>query len=296
MKRRLYRVLVNGEIKTELMISLDSKQSHYLLHVLRKKKLDEVCVFNQSSEWIARIECTKHSICKVLPLNQVKSIVENINENINQTTDPQITDPYISKENSYHKKKINLIICPIKRMQFLIEKSTEIGVNNIYFIRSKNTVISEISYHKINSWIQGAIQQSDQNIIPNIAIDNQNNDKNNDVIVMRTIKNFLEEFTKNNYLIVLDRDSDNIVNVVRNIKNHHNTHNIQENTQQNIQEIQEISLIVGPEGGFSLEEKDFMLQLPNTYFANINQNNLRAETAVIASIAIVRCLLELSEI
>ena len=63
---------------------------------------------------------------------------------------------------------INIIYTPIKgqRHYYLIEKITELGVNNIFPIFTDHSVIKKVNFKKINSCLISAAQQSGRLSIP----------------------------------------------------------------------------------------------------------------------------------
>ena len=70
-----------------------------------------------------------------------------------------------------------------------------------------------------------------------------------------------------------------------------NKWNIQEKKwriKQIIKKQQEIVILVGPEGGFVPEEFTLMRSLENLYSLNLGPRILRADTACIASLALVQ--------
>jgi 16S rRNA (uracil1498-N3)-methyltransferase len=54
---------------------------------------------------------------------------------------------------------------------------------------------------------------------------------------------------------------------------------------------QEIDVLVGPEGGFALEERDFLLRQPRILRLSLGPRILRADTAAVAALALVQAVL-----
>jgi 16S rRNA (uracil1498-N3)-methyltransferase len=52
-----------------------------------------------------------------------------------------------------------------------------------------------------------------------------------------------------------------------------------------------IDVLVGPEGGFALEERDFLLRQPRTLRLSLGPRILRADTAAVAALALVQAVL-----
>lgn len=192
-------------------ISLNDKNSHYLLRVMRRKIGDYIRVFNGQHEWIAKLVSVSNRIAKVelieMMMNVGQSVDFSILENVSGDRNiegnvkgnavnsdvsngvAEIGDGIEEKEsegiyidgdlkknilkNDCSKKdilKIGVILCPIKSNRFatVIEKITEIGVNEIFFVRSKNTIISEVNIYKVKCWIEEAMKQSNGLIFPKL--------------------------------------------------------------------------------------------------------------------------------
>ncbi|MGZ5897355.1 MAG: RsmE family RNA methyltransferase, partial [Xanthobacteraceae bacterium] len=52
-----------------------------------------------------------------------------------------------------------------------------------------------------------------------------------------------------------------------------------------------IAVIIGPEGGFSDDERQMLLARPNTIRLNLGPRILRADTAGVAALAVVQAVL-----
>ncbi|WP_412057538.1 16S rRNA (uracil(1498)-N(3))-methyltransferase [Bartonella sp. DGB2] len=61
---RLQRLFISGSLAKDVLISLETRQAHYLLHVLRMKAGQELLVFNgKDGEWRAAIFDIKKKTC-----------------------------------------------------------------------------------------------------------------------------------------------------------------------------------------------------------------------------------------
>lgn len=143
----LPRLYVQEQLYEQATINLNNQQSHYILHVMRRKISDELRVFNgYQGEWLA--------------------ILENINKKnilLRVLTQLKVQPPKL--------KQINLIFAPIKgpRMNLLMEKSTELGVTNFIPVLFDHSVIDKINMVKMQSTLIEAAEQSEGLNIPNIA-------------------------------------------------------------------------------------------------------------------------------
>ena len=166
-----------------------------------------------------------------------------------------ITKKLREKENP---KEIWLAFSPIKSnyFNFMIQKATELGVTKFIPIITDRTIIRKINSNRLEKIIIESSEQSNRLKIP---------------ILEKVIP--LENFIKNNQklnIIFGDLNTDN-----KNI----NTKKLSDNNP--------ICILIGPEGDFTEEERQKILELKNIQCLKINNNILRAETAAISMISIV---------
>ena len=166
-----------------------------------------------------------------------------------------VTKKLREKENP---KEIWLAFSPIKSnyFNFMIQKATELGVTKFIPIITDRTIIRKINSNRLEKIIIESSEQSNRLKIP---------------ILEKVIP--LENFIKNNQklnIIFGDLNTDN-----KNI-------NIKKLSDNN-----PICILIGPEGDFTEEERQKILELKNIQCLKINNNILRAETAAISMISIV---------
>ena len=159
---------------------------------------------------------------------------------------------------------IHLALPLIKNNRFKIalEKSVELGVNEITPIKFDKSVKSKINYDKIHSIIHSACKQSTRPYFPKL----------------NKLKTFREWYDSNAVNIVCLIDSEKTIldqlDLIKScLKNNH-----------------KINLIVGPEGDFSEIEKKFINE-KNFIKVNLGGTILRSETAIVSFISIINELL-----
>jgi 16S rRNA (uracil1498-N3)-methyltransferase len=166
-----------------------------------------------------------------------------------------ITKKLREKENS---KEIWLAFSPIKSnyFNFMIQKATELGVTKFIPIITDRTIIRKINSNRLEKIIIESSEQSNRLKIP---------------ILEKVIP--LENFIKyNQKLNIIFGDL--------------NTDNKKINTKK-LNNNNPICILIGPEGDFTEEERQKILELKNIQCLKINNNILRAETAAISMISIV---------
>ncbi len=157
-----------------------------------------------------------------------------------------------------NSSKIELAICLVKKtsMENILQKSTELGVSKIIPIVSERTEVKEINYERARKIVIEATEQSNQLNPPEIS----------EIIKLRDYLKKLDSSTK---LLFADVNSQNI------LKN------------DNIKKGEALSVLIGPEGDFSLAERESILKVPNVKSFTISKNILRSDTAVITAISLV---------
>ena len=158
------------------------------------------------------------------------------------------------------RSKITLAFAPIKpdRLKFMIEKCTELGVDGFVPVLTQRTIIRDLKSHKIESYITGATEQSERVSVPFI----------NEIT---TLTDFLKAHTSSVILCCDEslKDSNFI--------------------SKHIPKDSEVMILIGPEGGFSEQDRNTMKTYQNIKYVSLGQNILRAETAAIFAITAVLC-------
>ena len=165
------------------------------------------------------------------------------------------------KEN---KTEIWLAFSPIKSnySNFMIQKATELGVTRFIPIIFDRTIVRKINLERLEKIIIEATEQSNR-INPPVLEKPQN------------LKSFLKKNEKKFYLIFTDLNTKNKrIELNKNIK-------------------KPLCLIIGPEGDFSENERQDILNFESVKAVKINENILRSETAAISSISILSYILNL---
>ena len=157
-----------------------------------------------------------------------------------------------SKDN---EKEIWLAFAPIKfnYLNLMIQKATELGVSKFIPILTERTIVRKINEKRLNKIIIEASEQSNRLKVPKL-----------DEIIK--LDNFLKFNHKTN-IIFGDLNTDNKKIIVKGTE--------------------PFCILIGPEGDFTLKEREKILKLKNIIPLKINENILRAETAAISMISIL---------
>ena len=228
------RLYFSEKIQSDLTSHLSKDQMHYVKDVMRLKAGDRLSVFNAQGEWNAAIEAYEKNAARIKVLEKVRD--------------------------SDNEKNIWLAFSPIKQnpLNFLIQKGTELGVQKFVPILSERTMVKEINAERIKKIIIEASEQSNRISIPEIEN-------------LETLKNFLNKFPKNGYLIFCDINS--------------KKSNLRDILTEKIKG--PVCILIGPEGDFSESERQMIIERKGILSLSLASNILKAETAAIAAVTIV---------
>ncbi len=167
----------------------------------------------------------------------------------------------ISKiENINKPGNISLIFSLIKssKLDYLIQKCTEVGVRSFFPVISEKSVAKNLNIQRIERIIKESCEQSNQLYLPAIH-------------AVEKLEKKLKSLDKNSIVFFADINSSNkkIEEVFKNNKN------------------REFYLLVGPEGDFSLKERDLLKGMSNCIPISLGQNILRSETAAVVGLTIL---------
>lgn len=234
-KNRNIRLYVDKELFSGNIIELSEAHSHYLYTVMRCQTGEKIKCFNEKNgEFLSTIST----------INKKKSILE-INKCLR----------FPPKEGA----DIWLIFSPLKKdcMDFIIEKSVELGVSAIIPIITQRTNSDRIRLDRIRAQIIEATEQCDRLNVPQ-------------VYPLSKLSELISSFATNRILYFMDerRKGSDIVELFKRNRN------------------KPSAILIGPEGGFSDEEADMLNKSSFVKNVSLGPRILRAETAAIASLAI----------
>ena len=147
-------------------------------------------------------------------------------------------------------------------MDIILQKATELGVSKITPIISKRTEIKELNHDRAKKIVIEATEQSNQFIPPEIS---------------KTIKlkDFLNQLNGSNKLFFADINNEDRLK------------------KEDIKDDNLKTLLVGPEGDFTPDERKMILQNKNTISFSLSNIILRTETATISALSLINYLFEL---
>ena len=215
---------------------LSSDDIYHIEKVMRMKLNDKIEI----------VDNRKTFLCKIVSFNPVKAkIIEEI------------------KEDNENSKKIILVQSLVNetKMDYVLQKSTELGMTNFYAYKAHNSVIKENDKKdkKLMRWqkiVKEAAEQSKRNIIPKVE----------------NIIDIEELCSQKGDLKLLLTVNEKTKNIKKVLKEH--------------QKYDTIIIVVGPEGGFTPQEEEKLIQ--NGYIStSLGKRVLRSETSSMVAIAMI---------
>ena len=162
--------------------------------------------------------------------------------------------------NMKNENNIWLAFSPIRQnpLNFMIQKTTELGIQKFIPIICERSMVKDINIERIKKIIIESSEQSNRISIPNIT-------------KKESLINFLNLFPKKGRIIFCDINckKSNLKNIL--------SKKIEGPT----------CVLIGPEGDFSENERQSIIDLNQTFSISLASNILRAETAAIAAVTLV---------
>lgn len=238
------RFFVEGRHEAGDAVTLDGSDAHKIVTVLRKHDGDEIEVIDSAAQrFSANIAIDGRTVRATL--NELKA-------------DAESSLPEITVAQGVPKGQ---------KMDFVVEKLTELGAARIIPLQSERTVVSDVSPNKIERWrrlAKTAAQQCGRARIPQVA-DPQIFQQLCDSFAAYDVVLFPWELAARTKL----RDA--LPSLVATAKS--------------------ILIVVGPEGGFSHAEAD-AAQRAGAQLISLGSRILRTETAALALVAVLAYVTE----
>ena len=212
---------------------LDENETHHCMRVLRKRTGDLIEVVDGKG-------------------NYFTGVIEEVSKRAMIRIETQ------EDRSSFRKHRIHLAVAPTKnidRMEWMTEKVTEIGVDEISFIHCENSERKILRPDRLSKKTLSAMKQSGQAVLPQLN-------------EMKKYSGLFENITeKGRYIAHLDEHVESI-------------------PMSNMAIKEDSIVLIGPEGGFSSAEVSMALEngfIPVT----LGKTRLRTETAAVVACTIL---------
>ena len=174
--------------------------------------------------------------------------------------DKDIIEFKVEKVSRIQEQEDNLWLAfsPIKKIpqDMMIQKTTELGIQKFIPLLCERSVVREINVERAKRIATEASEQSNRISVP-------------EILKIQDLEIFLKSFTENGHLIFCDINckSSNLKNI--------------------LSKKDPTCILIGPEGDFSENERQLIVNHKRTVSISLANNILRAETAAIAAATIL---------
>ena len=159
---------------------------------------------------------------------------------------------------SVQTSSIELAICLVKKnpMEIILQKATELGVVKITPIISERTEVKELNFERAKKIVIEATEQSNQLSPPEIS-------------KITKLKDFVNNLNETSKLFFADINSKDKLK------------------KEDIKGDNLKTILIGPEGDFTPNERKMILENKNTISFSLSKNILKTETATISALSLV---------
>jgi 16S rRNA (uracil1498-N3)-methyltransferase len=246
------RVHVDAPLNTGARVALDGNQTNYLRHVLRLKPGDTVLVFNgRDGEWRAELTDTGRRGAAVVIAERLRA----------QTP----------------AGDLHYLFAPLKhaRLDFMVQKGVEMGVSRLQPVLTRHTQVARVNLERMRA---NAVEAAEQCGILNLP----------DVVAPVSFDAALAARDPARLLVFCDEAADvkDPVAALAGAGVAGGRGAVAGNGAA-----RPLAVLVGPEGGFSEDERAALSRERNIVRLALGPRILRADTAAIAALALVGAVL-----
>ncbi len=234
------RIYFPKKISLKQTVTITTKQLHYLINVMRKKKDDTLLIFNSvDGEYLAKISQIYKKHIVLIVLKKIRNVETEID--------------------------LWILFAPVKKAptEYIIQKATELGASKIFPIITDRTNIKQINLKRMQDIVIEASEQCERLTIP-------------EIFELRKLKDLIESWDQKRIILHGDETIRNQDEIKFDF--------------QNIYSKSSGAILIGPEGGFSSDEIDYLRKKPFIKPTDLGSRILRSDTAVIAIIVLWHCL------
>lgn len=234
---KLPRLYIDAVLGADQSTALSAEQAHYFKTVLRRQDGDKIRVFNgKDGEWLCALDQLGKKGGYAVPERQIKQ------------------QPAAAPD-------VHLFFAPIKkaRMDWLVEKSIELGATDLHPVITQNTEVRDIKSDRLKQQMMEAAEQCERLDLPRL----------HDAIKINEISKYLPAGTTG--LACLER-GDTVDLMTR----------LNETPATN-----GIAVLIGPEGGFTKVEVEALAKENIWRPTALGPRILRCETAVCTALSAI---------
>lgn len=224
--------------KIEDKFSLNSDDLYHIKTVMRMKTGDKVEVVYDDSVYLCEVELIKDNV--------IINLLEKLETETNLEPKIRLILPFLKEQ----------------KMDLILQKGTELGIDEFIFIETERTIVKvedKKEQSKLDRWSRICKEASEQSMrldIPNVKIERN--------------KEALESLDGLKLLCSTQEKDKTIKNLLKNTRNY-----------------DKINIMIGPEGGFSLKEEIYFEKKGFTK-VSLGSQIMRVETVPIFLASIIR--------
>ncbi|MBV9557539.1 MAG: 16S rRNA (uracil(1498)-N(3))-methyltransferase [Pseudolabrys sp.] len=250
---RAPRLFVEDRLKAGTVIELDRDAANYLRNALRLKDGDAILLFNgRDGEW----RC-------LLSASGKRALTATAEEQ----TRPQTV-----------ATDLHYLFAPLKhaRLDYVVQKAVELGVSKLQPVITQHTQVARVNVERMRANVIEAAQQCGVISIPEVAEPTE-------------LKPLLAKLDADRLLVFCDEEAE-IADPVAALAERRPQPSalVPAGTAP---EAMPLAVLIGPEGGFSADEREALLKIPNVARIALGPRILRADTAAVAALALVQAVL-----
>jgi 16S rRNA (uracil1498-N3)-methyltransferase len=249
------RLYVTDVLKEGGEVTLGKPQAHYLSNVLRLKAGQRVLAFNgKDGEWAGTLA------------GEGKRAMLKLDERTREQTEP---------------RDLHYLFAPIKheRLDYMVQKATEMGVSRLQPVLTQHTQVQRVNVERMRANAIEAAEQCGVLSIPDIA-------------EPMTFARAIAARKPDRLLVFCDEDAE-VKDPMKALADAREAPSAMLPLTMTGTGAgpQPIALLIGPEGGFSEDERKKLVDLPNVVRLSLGPRILRADTAAVAALALVQAVL-----
>ena len=161
-----------------------------------------------------------------------------------------------------------LIFAPIKlfRLNIIIQKATELGVSKLIPCKTEFSNFDKLNYKNLELNAIEAAQQSERLDVPKIE-------------KIINLDKIIKELPDDRALVFCDESDTKLPSIYDKLRS-------------NLKNYSKWSVIIGPEGGFSSEERELIKKQKNVLRVTLGSRILRSDTAAISSLFCIQSMVD----
>jgi 16S rRNA (uracil1498-N3)-methyltransferase len=249
---RTPRIYLDMPLAAGLEVPLDRDQANYLRNVLRLDLGDAVLLFNgRDGEWQGTLSGTGK-----------RSLFAKLGALQRPQPDPA---------------DLHFLFAPLKhaRLDYMAQKAVELGVSRLQPVITRHTQVARLNIERMRANAIEAAQQCGVLAVPEVA----------EPVQFKTVAGGADP---ERLLIFCDEDAE-VKDPVAALAAARPRPSALLPTE--VTDAPRLAVLIGPEGGFSEEERAALAQRPNVVRISLGPRILRADTAAVAALTLVQAVL-----